>query len=206
MTKITNKILEESIHKVIKEYLDYNAAEIGADYDEIDPLDASDAEYDEMMDRYQREYPEEFEKAFGRPAEQLPIDPSTDVNGEDLPFEAKIRKAVRTALMEMVGENYPPGAQYDPRAPWNQKDPDTETETVSGIAYYVNPETEDEREIPFQVDVEVDGEYVEDWDEDGRCDYFQAFEDTDYQQLVIDSGELPEEIEGGYRLADIELD
>ena len=36
-------------------------------------------------------------------------------------------------------ENYPPGAEYDPSAPWNQKDPDTTTpiEPKSNEYFYV---------------------------------------------------------------------
>ena len=49
----------------------------------------------------------------------------------------------------MLHSNYPPGAEFDPRAPWNQEDEDTRTEAeildelLEEIEDHTNPEDQD---------------------------------------------------------------
>jgi hypothetical protein len=210
MAKITNKLLEGTIAKVLREYLDY---------DEVDPMLASDALNDEMMDKYAKEYPEEFEKEFGKNKRpNWSSAPSEHI--DNLPFESKknnrrvikesqLRNFVRNTIISMLNEsfgNYPAGAANDPRAPWNEPDSAVEKMDVYGTAYYYNEETDEEKRMPFDITVEVKGEYVTDADEEGYSSVFEPYNDTDWQSLVMDSGEIPETLEGGFKLEDIEIE
>ena len=78
--------------------------------------------------------------------------------------------------------------------------------TVDGTAYYGNDETEEDKAIPFSVEVEAYGEYEDDWDEDGRSSYFVPSDDNDYISLVRQSGQVPDTIDGGFTLVDIDID
>lgn len=49
------------------------------------------------------------------------------------------------SFTEFIGENYPAGAANDPRAPWNQKEP--ESWTVTGVTY-----DDKEGDIVFDID------------------------------------------------------
>ena len=77
---------------------------------------------------------------------------------------------------------------------------------IQGTAYYYNEETEEEKEVPFEIDVEVDGEYLVDYNDDEKQVYFQPNEDMDYYSLAVNSGKIPHELDGGFRLEDIEVD
>ena len=77
---------------------------------------------------------------------------------------------------------------------------------IQGTAYYYNEKTEEEKVVPFEIEVEVDGEYLVDYDDGERYSYFQPNEDTDYYSLVVDSGKIPQELDGGFRLEDIDVD
>ena len=210
--KLTEKLLRESIKRVIKEYLDYSPADLGLSWDdEEDPMAQSDAEYDEFMDKYMKDNPNEFEKEFGS-LEKPSQTKNEPVNMNDMPFESQtltesqIREMVRKQIANIVKENYPPGAQYDPRAPWNQSPDVTDTVTVEGTAYYENEETEEDKEVPFSVEVEAYGEYEDDWDEMGRTSYFVPSDDNDYISLVRQSGQVPDVLEGGFKLIDIDIE
>lgn len=210
--KLTEKLLRESIKRVIKEYLDYSPADLGLSWDdEEDPMAQSDAEYDEFMDKYMKDNPNEFEKEFGSLEKPSKTNNET-IDTNDLPFESKelnetqLRAMVREQVEKLIKENYPLGAQYDPRAPWNQAPDVTNKVTVDGTAYYGNDETEEDKAIPFSVEVEAYGEYEDDWDEDGRSSYFVPSDDNDYISLVRQSGQVPDTIDGGFTLMDIDID
>lgn len=210
--KLTEKLLRESIKRVIKEYLDYSPADLGLSWDdEEDPMAQSDAEYDEFMDKYMKDNPNEFEKEFGSLEKPSETNNET-IDTNDMPFESKelneaqLRAMVREQVEKLVKENYPLGAQYDPRAPWNQAPDVTNKVTVDGTAYYGNDETEEDKAIPFSVEVEAYGEYEDDWDEDGRSSYFVPSDDNDYISLVRQSGQVPDTIDGGFTLVDIDID
>ena len=53
--------------------------------------------------------------------------------------------------------------------------------------------------------MEVDGEYLVDYDDGEKYSYFQPNKDTDYHSLVVNSGKIPQELDGGFRLEDIEV-
>lgn len=120
--------------------------------------------------------------------------------------ETQLRTLIKETITKIFKENYPAGAEYDPRAPWNQPDSVSETVTVYGTAYYENRETGEEKEVPFEVDVEVEGEYLPDYDDGEKYSYFQPFEDTDYYSLVVNSGKIPNTLSDGLKLVDIDID
>lgn len=213
--KINNKILEGIIKHVIKENID-------SYYD--DPLNQSDAEYDAMMDDYMRKYPEEYAEYTGIPLDdvykQINNKENNTNNGEILPFEActnknmkaklnetQLRNVVKKTISKILKESgyYPMGAEYDSNAPWNDTSNDEE-QTVSGTAIYYNEANNDTKEVPFNVTVIVNGNYETDGDEEGDYNYFVADENTDYEQLVRDSGDIPETLDGGYVLDGIDID
>jgi hypothetical protein len=210
--KLTEELLRESIKKVIEEYLDYSPADLGLSWDdEEDPMIQSDAEYDESMNKYIKDNPNEFEKEFGSLKKPSEADNET-IDTNDMPFESKklnesqLRAMVREQVEKLVKENYPLGAQYDSSAPWNQTPDFTNKVTVDGTAYYANDETEEGKAIPFSVEVEAYGEYEDDWDEDGRSSYFVPSDNNDYISLVRQSGQVPDTIDGGFTLVDIDID
>ena len=56
--------------------------------DEEDPMAQSDAEYDEFMDKYMKDNPNEFEKEFGSLEKPSEANNQT-INTNDLPFWIK---------------------------------------------------------------------------------------------------------------------
>lgn len=122
--------------------------------------------------------------------------------------ESQLHKVIKESVKRIL-ENYPPGAANDPRAPYNQVDDPTQEMNVTVYAYYINPETEEEREEEFNVTVEVEG-YYEEYDEytDGERWHGADFVpyDGEIERAVKDSGEIPETLEGGWVLDDIYVD
>lgn len=201
--KINTKFLENTIVKAINENLYYSPADIGADYDSTDEMDISDAEYDSMIDKYVQDHKKDDKPNWSTASHNI----------SDLPFESKntinelqLRNIVKETIVKILKENYPLGAEYDPRAPWNEPETTSEMMEIQGTAYYYNEKTEEEKVVPFEIEVEVDGEYLVDYDDGERYSYFQPNEDTDYYSLVIDSGKIPQELDGGFRLEDIDVD
>lgn len=89
---------------------------------------------------------------------------------------------------------------------WYFDEPDYSTITVGVTAYYYNEETDEEKTEEFSVEVEVPGSYYEDADEDGRYAAFEPDSNIDYHELVRQTGEIPEELEGGFTLQDMDIE
>lgn len=121
--------------------------------------------------------------------------------------ETRIKNIVNETIHQILEGSgyYPAGADDDPRAPWNDASCEGE-KTVLCTAIYYNEETDEVKEVPFDITVVVSGKYETDCDEDGCYNYFVADENNDYEELVRDSGEIPETLDDGYVLDDIEID
>ena len=201
--KINTKFLENTIVKAINENLYYSPYDIGADYDSIDEMDIYNAEYDSMINKYAQDHKNNDKPNWSTTSNvdsNLPFENKNTIN------ELQLRNIVKETIVKILNENYPLGAEFDPRAPWNEPETTSKMVEIQGTAYYYNEETEEEKEVPFEIDVEVDGEYLVDYNDDEKQVYFQPNEDMDYYSLAVNSGKIPHELDGGFRLEDIEVD
>lgn len=184
--KINVKLLEKTITRVINENLHYPS----------DDINSHDVDY--IEDRENNDKPNWTTSS--NVVSNSPFENKKTVN------EIQLRNIVKETIVKILKENYPLGAEYDPRAPWNEPETSSKMMEIQGTAYYYNKETEEEKEVPFEIEVEVDGEYLVDYDDGEKYSYFQPNEDTDYYSLVVNSGKIPHELYGGFRLEDIEVD
>ena len=194
--KINTKLLEKTITRVINENLHYPTIDSVSDNYPSDDINSHDVDYIEDI--------ENNDKPNWSTASNVvstsPFENKKTIN------ELQLRNIVKETIVKILKENYPLGAKYDPRAPWNEPETDSQMMEIQGTAYYYNEKTEEEKEVPFEIEVEVDGEYLVDYDDGENYSYFQPNKDTDYHSLVINSGKIPQELDGGFRLEDIEVD
>lgn len=188
--------MEKTITRVINENLHYPNIDSGTDNYTSDDINSHDVDYNE--DRENNDKPNWT--TASNVVSNSPFENKKTIN------ELQLRNIVKETIVKILKENYPLGAEYDPRAPWNEPETTSEMMEIQGTAYYYNKETEEEKEVPFEIEVEVDGEYLVDYDDGERYSYFQPNEDTDYYSLVVNSGKIPHELDGGFRLEDIEVD
>lgn len=193
--KINTKLLEKTITRVINENLHYPTIDSESDNYPSDDINSHDVDYIEDI--------ENNDKPNWSTASNVvstsPFENKKSIN------ELQLRNIVKETIVKILKENYPLGAKYDPRAPWNGPETTSEMMEIQGTAYYYNKETEEEKEVPFEIEVEVDGEYLVDYDDGEKYSYFQPNKDTDYHSLVVNSGKIPQELDGGFRLEDIEV-
>lgn len=86
------------------------------------------------------------------------------------------------------------------------EEPKYRTEDVHVTAYYYNEETDEELTKEFDVEVEVPGDYEKEWDDDSYYTAFVPDDDVNYYALVQETGEIPEELEGGFVLQDMDVE
>lgn len=194
--KINVKLLEKTITRVINENLHYPTIDSGSDNYPSDDINSHDVDY--IEDRENNDKPNWT--TASNVVSNSPFENKKTIN------EVQLRNIVKETIVKILNENYPLGAKYDPRAPWNEPETTSKMMEIQGTAYYYNEETEEEKEVPFEIEVEVDGEYLVDYDDGEKYGYFQPNEDTDYYSLVVNSGKIPHELDGGFRLEDIEVD
>lgn len=194
--KINVKLLEKTITRVINENLHYPTIDSVSDNYPSDDINSHDVDY--IEDRENNDKPNWT--TASNVVSNSPFENKKTIN------ELQLRNIVKETIVKILKENYPLGAEYDPRAPWNEPETTSTMMEIQGTAYYYNKETEEEKEVPFEIEVEVDGEYLVDYDDGEKYSYFQPNEDTDYHSLVVNSGKIPQELDGGFRLEDIEVD
>lgn len=188
--------MEKTITRVLNENLHYPTIDSGSDNYPSDDINSHDIDY--IEDRENNDKPNW--STASNVVSNSPFENKKTIN------ELQLRNIIKETIVKILKENYPLGAKYDPRAPWNEPETTSKMMEIQGTAYYYNEETEEEKEVPFEIEVEVDGEYLVDYDDGEKYGYFQPNEDTDYYSLVINSGKIPHELDGGFRLEDIEVD
>ena len=188
--------MEKTITRVINENLHYPTIDSESDNYPSDDINSHDVDY--IEDRENNDKPNWT--TASNVVSNSPIENKKTIN------EIQLRNIVKETIVKILKENYPLGAKYDPRAPWNEPETTSKMMEIQGTAYYYNKETEEEKEVPFEIEVEVDGEYLVDYNDDEKQVYFQPNEDMDYYSLAVNSGKIPHELDGGFRLEDIEVD
>lgn len=194
--KINVKLLEKTITRVINENLHYPTIDNVSDNYPSDYINSHDVDY--IEDRENNDKPNW--STASNVVSNSPFKNKNTIN------EIQLRNIVKETIVKILNENYPLGAEFDPRAPWNEPETTSKMVEIQGTAYYYNEETEEEKEVPFEIEVEVDGEYLVDYNDDEKQVYFQPNEDMDYYSLAVNSGKIPHELDGGFRLEDIEVD
>lgn len=194
--KINVKLLEKTITRVINENLHYPTIDSVSDNYPSDYINSHDVDY--IEDRENNDKPNW--STASNVVSNSPFKNKNTIN------EIQLRNIVKETIVKILNENYPLGAEFDPRAPWNEPETTSKMVEIQGTAYYYNEETEEEKEVPFEIEVEVDGEYLVDYNDDEKQVYFQPNEDMDYYSLAVNSGKIPHELDGGFRLEDIEVD
>ena len=193
--KINTKLLEKTITRVINENLHYPTIDSESDNYPSDDINSHDVDYIEDIENNDKPN----WSTASNVVSNSPFENKKTIN------ELQLRNIVKETIVKILNENYPLGAEFDPRAPWNEPETTSKMVEIQGTAYYYNEETEEEKEVPFEIEVEVDGEYLVDYDDGENYSYFQPNKDTDYHSLVINSGKIPQELDGGFRLEDIEV-